>query len=159
VLLAAVSWILATPGCGGKRVHLSSEGDALADLAWMSGSWVYTQGDAVIEEHWTPARGGTLFGVNRVVKNGRTVFFEHLRVVASPDGVRYVAAPGGGSSTSFERVDGGEKRVVFENPAHDFPKRILYWIEDGRLHARIEGVRRGELDHEEWVFEPATSAW
>ena len=34
--------------------------------------------------------------------------------------------------------------VVFENPQHDFPQRIIYRLEkDGSLLARIEGVNQG----------------
>ncbi len=30
-------------------------------------------------------------------------------------------------------------RVVFENTAHDFPQRIIYWKDGNDLRARIEG--------------------
>ena len=29
--------------------------------------------------------------------------------------------------------------AVFENPEHNFPKKITYLLEDGNLHAYIEG--------------------
>jgi hypothetical protein len=42
---------------------------------------------------------------------------------------------------------------VFENLEHDFPQRILYWLDvDGRLHARIEGPKEAAEQAQEWVF-------
>jgi hypothetical protein len=45
------------------------------------------------------------------------------------------------------------QKVVFENPDHDFPQRILYWLEDADvLRARIEGTEDGENRGVEWTF-------
>jgi hypothetical protein len=39
---------------------------------------------------------------------------------------------------------------VFSDPAHDFPKRILYWLDEaGALHARVEG---DAAMAEEWTW-------
>jgi len=45
--------------------------------------------------------------------------------------------------------------VVFENPEHDFPQRILYRLDGGMLHARIEGVVDGEPLSSEWTWSRA----
>ena len=38
-----------------------------------------------------------------------------------------------------------EGEVVFENPGHDFPQRIIYSLKaGGNLEARIEGEAKGE---------------
>jgi hypothetical protein len=48
------------------------------------------------------------------------------------------------------------KKVVFENPQHDFPQRIIYWLEgDNALHAKIEGTYKGQAESEEWVWKRA----
>lgn len=52
----------------------------------------------------------------------------------------------------FKLKEAGEKRVVFENAAHDFPQRILYWREGDDLVARIEGTMRGQPRQQEWRF-------
>jgi hypothetical protein len=49
----------------------------------------------------------------------------------------------------------GESRVVFENLAHDFPQRVIYWKEGDVLAARVEGALRGRERSEEWRFKPA----
>jgi len=123
----------------------------LSNLAWMSGSWTVTQGDRTTEEHWTSPEGGLMLGMNRVTRGGRAVMFEFLRIVARGDSIAYVALPRGRGETAFPLKELGERRVVFENPGHDFPQRILYWQERaGELCARTEGTVDGRLVSEEW---------
>ncbi len=122
-------------------------------LSWMSGRWAGTQEATEMEEIWTTARGGTLLGLHRDVKGGRTVSFEFLRIEAVPEGLTYFASPQGRPATPFRAVENKKGRVVFENRQHDFPTRILYWLaEDGTLHARIEGMLRGQPASEEWAW-------
>ncbi|MBL8859584.1 MAG: hypothetical protein JNL28_13840 [Planctomycetes bacterium] len=116
------------------------------DLSWMSGSWVQGTGENTTDENWSHAAGGALMGTSRTVKAGKLVFFEYLRVETRRakdedfDRLYYVAAPNGGKSTRFELVKLEGKKAVFENPKHDFPKRISYWREgDDVLKARVEG--------------------
>ncbi len=51
----------------------------------------------------------------------------------------YIAQPGGRPPTAFRRTAGGERWVRFENPEHDFPRRIEYRREGDALHAEIAG--------------------
>jgi hypothetical protein len=126
-------------------------------LAWLSGTWTGTENDLSMEEHWTEPAGGILLGLHRDVKDGRTVLFEFLRIEETPDAVTYWASPKGRPATPFKLVEHAEKRVVFENKDHDFPQRILYWIDvDGSLAARVEGTRGGKSSSEEWRWKKKT---
>lgn len=69
-------------------------------------------------------------------------------------GLSYFASPGAQPPTEFKLKEAGERRVVFENAAHDFPQRILYWREGESLVARIEGTIKGEAKQQEWRFAP-----
>jgi len=122
-------------------------------LAWMAGTWTGEKDGVQMEEVWTDARGGALLGLHRDVKGGRMVSWEFLRIEATPDGVAYFASPRSAPPTPFRLVESADKRAVFENKAHDFPQRILYWIDAaGALHARIEGPQDGKAVSEEWVW-------
>ena len=129
---------------------------SIADLAWLEGHWVGTDGAQQMEEIWTSPAGGTLVGLHKDVttKDGRTrTWFEFQRIEAKDGAIAYVAQPGGQPPTRFTLVESGAKRVVFANPQHDFPQRILYWLDDaGALHARIEGPRDGKTVGEEWTW-------
>ena len=110
----------------------------LDNLSWMSGHWTSTKDGLVMEEVWTEPRGGVMLGLHRDAK-GAKASFEFLRIAATDEGIVYLAQPGGKSPTPFTLVELDGKRAVFANPQHDFPKRIIYWLEDGKLCARVEG--------------------
>ncbi len=113
----------------------------IQDLSWISGDWELTSGNRRIDEHWTSAAGGTMMGMSRTVAGDRTLSFEYLRIETRPDGIYYVAHPRAQSpGTDFKLVRAEKDEAVFENLAHDFPKRIIYRRNpDGSLTARVEG--------------------
>ena len=60
--------------------------------------------------------------------------FEYLRIVERNDGLVYIAQPNGATPTEFVLTEIGETRAVFDNPRHDYPKRIVYDLSaEGRL--------------------------
>jgi hypothetical protein len=117
----------------------------LEALGFLSGAWVHVTDDGRVEEHWIPPSAGSMLGMNRTISGGETVFYETLRVDVDGDRVLYVAWPKGAKRpTSFVLVDADIGKVVFENPKHDFPQRIVYELEGSdRLHIRLEGEERG----------------
>ena len=127
---------------------------ASASLDWLAGSWAGEKEGTVSEEHWTTGAGGTHVGLHKDVRAGRMTSFEFLRIQSDADGkICYIASPRGAAPTTFCAIETGDRRVVFENRGHDFPQRILYWLdESGRLHARIEGPMNGAEVAEEWVW-------
>ena len=54
----------------------------------------------------------------------------------------------------FETRATSDTLVVFENPTHDFPQRIIYWKDGNDLRARIEGTMNGKTGSEEWRWSP-----
>ena len=134
---------------------LSSKTEAprLEQLAWLAGSWTGGQGDTVIEEFWTTPAGGLMVGLHRDLRPGRRAFFEFLRIVEEKGQISYYAMPAGRSpATIFPLLSMSNRRVVFENPDHDFPQRIIYWLDGDMLHARIEGTEDGETRGMEWHY-------
>ena len=122
-------------------------------LAWMEGAWGGEKDGVVMEELWTGPRGGALLGLHRDVKGQRLLSWEFLRIQATEAGITYFASPRSAPPTPFKLVETGDKRAVFENKEHDFPQRILYWVDaKGALHARIEGPQGGKTISEEWVW-------
>jgi len=113
----------------------------IENLAWLSGDWETAPGRRQIDEHWTRVAGGSLFGVSRTVADGKTVFYEYLRIEARGADIFYVAHPKGRQpGTDFKLVQLKDQEAGFENLAHDFPKRIRYRKStDGSLTARVEG--------------------
>lgn len=122
----------------------------ISDLDWLAGSWVGRRGSgSTVEERWSPPRGGAMLAVSRTVNpRGRMVAFEYLRIVEREGGLVYVAQPGGASGTEFVLTEltseAGAKRAVFDNPRHDYPKRIVYELSaEGTLSATIGFTKGG----------------
>ena len=92
--------------------------------------------------------GGTLIGMSRTVRGGKTTGFEYIRVEATTSGIYYVAKPSSNKEeTRFKLVKSSVAEVVFENLGHDFPQRIIYrQPSTDELFARIEGMRDGKLN-------------
>ena len=126
----------------------------VARLGWLAGHWAGEVDGMASEEHWTGVDGNGMVGMHKDVKGGRMVSFEFLRIEATTNGgMTYVASPGGAAPTSFRLKEIGEASVTFESLEHDFPQRILYWIDESkRLHARVEGLMKGETISEEWTW-------
>lgn len=116
-------------------------------LNWLGGCWQADGAKQGSAEHWMPLAGGTLLGVNRMVKGGKTVAYEFMQIRANGNGkLEYVAMPSGQQTTIFTLLRIDESEAVFENPEHDFPQRVIYRLEDKtKLRARIEGMRDEEL--------------
>ncbi len=100
----------------------------LADISWISGDWQTEPGGRrQIEEHWTKVAGNSMLGMSRTVAGDKTVEFEYLRIEQRADGIYYVAHPKARCpGTDFKLTRASATEAVFENPQHDFPKRIIY---------------------------------
>ena len=112
------------------------------DLDWLAGHWCGQRGKTFSEETWMAPRGGLLVGMHRDTREGRAAGFEFMRI-AQQDG-RWVllAQPAGGAVTAFPAQSVAQDRVVFANPAHDFPRRVIYQRRDvDTLHARVDDGR------------------
>jgi hypothetical protein len=139
-LLLAV-FALPPPLAGTARAR-AQEGTApreLDALAWLAGHWREEIERGFTEELWLPPRGGLLLGLNRSSSGPGRAHFEFLRIVEDEHGIAYLASPAGAPPTPFRLTALDAQHVVFENPGHDFPKRIEYRLEDGKLVASIAG--------------------
>lgn len=150
-------WVL---GNGGWLGANEAEGvPSVEELSWLVGCWRLDGEGEVVEECWLGARGGLMVGVSRTVKGDGGTFFEFLRIADSETGPVYWASPLGREAVPFRAVEIGRQKVVFENPNHDFPQRILYRLDqEGGLHAAISGLA-GDEGGAEWVYEKVSPAW
>lgn len=100
-----------------------------------------------------------MLGGSRTVGSGtdgveKLKFYEFLRISVQHGDVLYHAAPMGRSPAPvFTMVEQSSGRVVFENKANDFPKRVIYYADgDETLHATIEdGSDDGRAQR--WTYE------
>ncbi len=146
VLVAGVAVLVrvAEPGEASATVQAEQAGGT-ARLAWIAGCWQRGSGAVVIEEQWMRPRGGAMMGMARTVRRDTAVAYEHLRIFDRGGRTVYAALPSGQAMTEFETATTTDSLVTFENPAHDFPQRIIYRRRGAdSLVARIEGMRGGQ---------------
>ena len=118
----------------------------IGDLKWLEGAWVGTRSTgSTFEERWSPAKGGAMLAVSRSVNtSGRMSAFEFLRIVEREGGLVYIAQPGGAPPTEFVLTELSKTRAVFDNPRHDYPKRIVYELSpEGGLTATTGFMKGG----------------
>jgi len=123
-------------------------------LDWIAGCWTLASAQATTEEHWMRPAGGTMLGMSRTVRGGKTTEYEFLQIRETTNGLEYVAKPSGQTEATFpvKTIEAGA--VVFENPTHDFPQRIIYRkTGEKTATARIEGTRNGQLRGIDFPFQ------
>lgn len=87
-----------------------------------------------------------MLSTSQTVKGSKTISFEFLRIIENETGIYYISKPSENKEeTAFKLIKFNNNEVVFENPEHDFPQRIIYKLEKGTsLFARIEGKKNGK---------------
>jgi hypothetical protein len=132
----------------------------LQDFGWLAGDWQLAQGKQCVEEHWTAPSSNMLVGTSRTVEGDRTVSFEFMRIEARPDGVFYVAQPGGKPPVDFKLASNTASELVFVNPGHaDHLKRIVYKRQGtAALSARVEGEDGGHAFAADYPYRRAPNS-
>ena len=116
--------LLALPGCAGAM-----ECHSLSAARWMLGDWIAGDWKSVSHESWIE-RGPQTFegrGSERTLADGKIMNSEELRLVEMAGGVYYLAKVKQNElPVAFALTECSADRLVFENPAHDFPRRLEY---------------------------------
>ncbi|MFN0159313.1 MAG: DUF6265 family protein [Bacteroidota bacterium] len=124
-------------------VSAQSNKATLSDLQWVIGTWKRESAKSITYEHWRQQSNRTLEGESyRIVKaTGDTAFGESLMLVEMAGEVFYISkVPENKYPVAFKLASLEKGTAVFENPAHDFPQRIIYTQNaDGSMTAAIEG--------------------
>jgi hypothetical protein len=143
ILLFSVAslWAQNTQPAKGRKDTKPAPMPQLTKLAWLAGSWRTEMAGRVTEEQWMAPSGGTMLGMSRTVVKGRVVEYEFMQIREGPGGTLFfIAQPSGQKEAAFQLLSLADNGVIFENPAHDFPQRILYTREaDDSVLAAIEG--------------------
>jgi hypothetical protein len=114
---------------------------AINQLAWLAGQWRLEKAGRVIDEQWMAPAAGVMLGMSRTVARGKVIEHEFIQIREGPGGALFfIALPSGQKEAAFQIVSLSAQEAVFENPEHDFPRKITYARQaDGSLLAVIEG--------------------
>ena len=122
---------------------LAAQAAPLENLKWLQGCWELSRGTTRVVEKWS-GDANMMTGESRMTSNGVERESEKLRLFARGDTLVYEATPSRQQTTEFKTTAWKGEEIVFANPAHDFPQRIVYRkVGADSLLARIEGDRDG----------------
>ncbi len=142
-IATVVITLVALLGAAAQEVGRVSEiKPSLDDLGWLTGSW-YGEGlGGEIEEHWTPASGGTMLGAFRLVVEGELRVIEYMMITEEEDRIAYRFKHFRPDYTTWEAdrpleftlIRVSEREAVFhsEVPEQNAPRRITYSLSDDR---------------------------
>lgn len=130
----------------------ASAGTAVAQLAFLKGTWYGpTSSGRMAEEVVSSPEGGVMVSAGREFKDGRCVFFD-LSVFAEKAGKLTLQPYPNGKIAKDDfpatSIDVAARRVVFENPAHDFPKKFVYEVKGDQLKITLSGEMKGKMVEE-----------
>jgi hypothetical protein len=140
--------VVLTTGTPAVRDFAARAPARIESVAWLHGCWRLASSNRVTEEQWMRPAGGTMLGVSRTVRrvaeSDSTTEFEFLRLFVRDGKLVYAAHPSGQAPAEFTENEVGEGSIVFANPQHDFPQRIMYRARGAdSVIARIEGTIGG----------------
>lgn len=115
-------------------------------FSWLTGQWEGIQGNGIYHEEWSAAGENKLTGNAYFISKGELYNPEKLTIEKGDEGVFYIAEVSHNSGpVSFRMSSANDNIFVFENPEHDFPKKIIYEkINENELTAVIEGDKNGK---------------
>ncbi len=132
-----------TPGDG------DSPALAIDDLAFLSGTWRYDTPRGPWIEIWGPPMGDAIAGMMHATRDGESWLYELFTVQERDGEIRYWLrhfdpglAPWASESQgplNVRLVEVSENRAVFEDPARDWPQRLVYERTGDELVASLEG--------------------
>ena len=117
----------------------------LGKLEWLVGKWNRTNAkeDQTGVENWTKVSPVKLSGSGITLKGGDTIFSETLQIIVRNDRIYYVAdVEENTEPVYFECTEITGKGIVFENEAHDFPKKITYTLTGNQLKVVVSGNKK-----------------
>ncbi|QHS59108.1 YciI family protein [Chitinophaga agri] len=93
---------------------------------FLQGTWKVEHKE--IYEHWDSLNDGNLKGFSYFLKDGQMTVSEYLDITRKGSNIVYTASvvrQNGGKAVSFKLTQSAGA-LTFENPAHDFPKKVVY---------------------------------
>ena len=149
-MIAALTALLML--AAGEQSAAAQSAMGIQRAAWLQGCWEMASPDRSVEEFWTPAKGGSMIGVSRTIRNGKTTTYELIVLREQGDRLAYEAHPSGQPQATFLSTRISESDLVFQNPEHDFPQEVGYHLEGQTLRAWIRGTQKSREQRVEFRY-------
>lgn len=112
------------------------------DLGKLQGTWTMKKASGIITEQWKQKNKNEWVGKSWIIKGNDSSLSETLVISYHNGIINYtstVAGQNDGKAVSFSLTKVENNTYIFENPQHDFPKRIIYqFVNNDELIAFID---------------------
>jgi hypothetical protein len=110
---------------------------------WFLGKWENKTSEGTFSEEWKVENDTIYLGESYFINNNDTLFSETVRLEQRENNLFYiVSVPNQNEEqpVAFKLTSSTVDYLVFENPKHDFPKKITYkLVTKDSLYAEISG--------------------
>ncbi len=145
--------IIAIASCQKKEESPAYE--AMQKAEWLIGEWQNNLPQGQLTETWTRDNDSTFTARSYFVKTaGDTLHLEAITLAETKAGVTYTPTVQGQNNNEpviFKMTASDANSMTFENPAHDYPTKIVYRkISSDSIVAEISGTQQGQPSSERY---------
>jgi hypothetical protein len=116
---------------------------SLHNVEWLEGKWMMEGKKGNMYEEWKIIDDNRMEGRSYKVFKKDTTSRETLELIIENSELFYIATvkdQNNGAPVRFKMMDGNRRHMDFENPEHDFPKKINYqWKQNDHYMVEISG--------------------
>jgi hypothetical protein len=119
---------------------------------WLLGNWENKSDKGDLLESWKKVNDSLFIGESYFIKGKDTLHFEKIQMKQKGEDLFYIATVKGQNNdqpVTFKYNDTIQKLLVFENPKHDFPQKIMYsQITKDSIVIQISGIQQDKPSSE-----------
>jgi hypothetical protein len=143
--------LLAIVSCKNSETN---EKEKIKKTNWLLGKWENKVDEGVLSENWKRLNDSTFQAKSFFIKDKDTLHFESITLQQKGEELFYSATVKGQNNdkpVTFNMTSETDKKLVFENPKHDYPQKITYTlINKDSLVAEISGIQLGKPSSEKF---------
>ena len=151
--ITLLALLLAFVSCQKKE---TVEKDKIKTADWLIGNWENKNPDGTLTENWQKVNDSTFSATSYFIKGDDTLHSEKITLAQKGEMLLYSATVNGQNddkAIDFGSTSETEKKLVFENPSHDYPQKITYTKgANNTLTAEITGNLRGKKTTERFIM-------
>lgn len=122
--------------------------DKIEKINWLLGSWENKSEEGILSEIWEKKNDSTFIGESYFIREKDTLHSERIEVKQKGEDLLYIPTVKGQNNdkpVTFKLTTSTENEFTFENPAHDYPQKIVYkMVNANSLVATISGKQQGK---------------
>lgn len=140
--------------CNKSGKNKASKYAPIEKASWLVGNWENNSQQGNLSETWTKENDSVLKGTAYFIKKTDTLHFEAITLYQNGEDVHYSTSVKGQHNdkpVAYKLTSATATKWVFENHAHDYPKKIVYnKVTDDSLVAQLSGMQQGKPSAENY---------